>query len=146
MNGPSPVRSLAVTTTQQQGTQMGLIHAQVTFENPLTRARTEARALVDTGCLHLTIPDAVAKQLGFDTTEFATLNILLADGTQRSFPRLGPIRIHFAGRCADLNALVFGDEPLMGAFALEALDLSLNPTTQAVTLNLTTPARGFRSD
>ena len=123
---------------------MGLTHAQVTLENPFRKRRIEMRALVDSGCMHLTIPDSVAKQLGFDPTEFGTLNVRLADGTQRNVPRVGPLRIHYAGRWADLTALVFGDEPLMGAFALEALDLSLNPTTQSITLNLTSPALGYR--
>ena len=124
---------------------MGITHAQVTLENPFKRQRIETRALVDSGCLQLTIPDPVARQLGFDPTEFGTLNVRLADGSERNVPRVGPIRIHYAGRWADLTALVFGDEALMGALALEALDLSLNPTTQSITLNLTSPALGFRA-
>jgi clan AA aspartic protease len=124
---------------------MGITHAQVTLENPFKRQRIETRALVDSGCLQLTIPDPVARQLGFDPAEFGTLNVRLADGSERNVPRVGPIRIHYAGRWADLTALVFGDEALMGALALEALDLSLNPTTQSITLNLTSPALGFRA-
>jgi clan AA aspartic protease len=124
---------------------MGITHAHVTLENPFKRQRIEMRALVDTGCLQLTIPDPVARQLGFDPTEFGTLNVRLADGSERNVPRVGPVRIHYAGRWADLTALVFGDEALMGALALEALDLSLNPTTQSITLNLTSPALGFRA-
>jgi clan AA aspartic protease len=124
---------------------MGITHAQVTLENPFKRQRIETRALVDSGCLQLTIPDPVARQLGFDPAEFGTLNMRLADGSERNVPRVGPIRIHYAGRWADLTALVFGDEALMGALALEALDLSLNPTTQSITLNLTSPALGFRA-
>ena len=123
---------------------MGLTHARITLENRFSRQRIETRALVDSGCLHLTIPETVAHGLGFDPTEFGTLNVRLADGSERNVPRVGPIRIHYAGRWADLTGLVFGDEPLMGAFALEALDLSLNPTTQSITLNLTSPALGFR--
>lgn len=130
----------------RQGIPMGLIHAQVTFENQLNKRRIETHALVDTGCLHLTIPDPVARELGFDPSEFGTFTVRLADGTQRDVPRIGPIRIYYTGRWADLNALVFGDEPLMGGFALEALDLSLNPTTQTITVNLTSPVKGFRSD
>ena len=125
---------------------MGFIHAQVTFENLFTRRRADRRALVDTGCLHLTIPDCVAREIGFDPDEFSTLTVRLADGTQRNVPRVGPIRIHFAGRWADITALVFGDEPLLGALALEALDLSVHPTTQTITVNLTSPALGFRSE
>jgi clan AA aspartic protease len=124
---------------------MGITHAQVTLENPFKRQRIETRALVDSGCLQLTIPDPVARQLGFEPAEFGTLNVRLADGSERNVPRVGPIRIHYAGRWADLTALVFGDEALMGALALEALDLSLNPTTQSITLNLTSPALGFRA-
>jgi clan AA aspartic protease len=123
---------------------MGITHAQVTLENPFRRQRIETRALVDSGCLQLTIPDSIARQLGFDPTEFGTLNVRLADGSERNVPRVGPIRIHYAGRWADLTALVFGEEALMGALALEALDLSLNPTTQSITVNLTSPALGFR--
>ncbi len=124
---------------------MGITHAQVTLENLFKRQRIETRALVDSGCLQFTIPDLVARQLGFDPTEFGTLNVRLADGSERNVPRVGPIRIHYAGRWADLTALVFGDEALMGALALEALDLSLNPTTQSITLNLTSPALGVRA-
>lgn len=132
------------TTRRNLGMYMGLTHAQVTLENPFNRRRVEMRALVDSGCLHVTIPCSVTKLLGFDPTEFGTLNVRLADGSERNVPRVGPIRIHYAGRWADLTALVFGDEALMGAFALEALDLSLNPTSQSITLNLTSPALGFR--
>jgi clan AA aspartic protease len=125
---------------------MGLIHAQVTLENPFTKRRMETRALVDTGCLYLTISEHIARALGFDVSEFATMTVRLADGTQRAVPRVGPIRIHYTGRCANLDALVFGDEPLMGALALESLDLSVDPTTQKITVNLTSPALGFRTE
>ena len=123
---------------------MGITHAQVTLENPFKRLRIETRALVDSGCLQLTISDAIARQLGFDPAEFGTLNVRLADGSERNVPRVGPIRMHYSGRWADLTALVFGEEALMGALALEALDLSLNPATQSITLNLTSPALGYR--
>jgi hypothetical protein len=42
-----------------QGTHMGITHAQVTLENQFKRLRVETRALVDSGCLQLTIPDSI---------------------------------------------------------------------------------------
>jgi hypothetical protein len=43
------------------------------------------------------------------------------------------------GRVFDLSALVFGDEPLLGAVPMEMMDLVLNPATQRLSVNPASP-------
>jgi len=49
---------------------------------------------------------------------------------------VGPLRIHFQDRWCDLSALVFGDEPLLGAVPMEMMDLVIEPGAQRLTINL----------
>ena len=65
--------------------------------------------------------------------------IILADGTRKAVPMIGPLRIHFADRYCDLSALVMGDESLFGAVPMEMMDLVLHPATQTLTVNPASP-------
>jgi clan AA aspartic protease len=118
---------------------MGITHANVGIENTFNKRRIDARALVDSGSVFFTVPAHVAVQLGFDLTEVSTREVVLADGTRKPAPMIGPLRVHFADRFCDLSALVLGDEPLMGAVPMEMMDLVLNPSTQTLTVNPASP-------
>jgi clan AA aspartic protease len=118
---------------------MGVTYANIRLENSVTDRRIETRALVDSGSVFLTIPQHIALQLGFDTTEVSTREVILADGSRKPVPMVGPIRVYFEERYCDLSALVLGDEPLFGAVPMEMMDLVLHPATQALSVNPANP-------
>ncbi len=89
--------------------------------------------------MFLTVPQHIAVQLGFDTEEAGTREIILADGSRKAVPMIGPLRVHFADRYCDLSALVLGDEPLLGAVPMEMMDLVLHPASQGLTVNPDSP-------
>jgi clan AA aspartic protease len=118
---------------------MGITYANIGIENPFQRRRLDVKALVDSGSVFLTVPEHLAVQLGFDTSEVGTREVILADGSHKAVPMIGPLRVHFADRYCDLSALVMGDEPLFGAVPMEMMDLVLSPATQTLTVNPASP-------
>ena len=118
---------------------MGITYANIDIENPFQKRRLSVKALVDSGSVFLTVPEHLALQLGFDTAEVSTREVILADGSHKAVPMIGPLRVHFADRYCDLSALVMGDEPLFGAVPMEMMDLVLSPATQTLTVNPASP-------
>lgn len=118
---------------------MGLAYADIRVENLFQKRRMAIRALIDSGSVFFTVPVHIALQLGFDTTEVSTREIILADGSRKAVPMIGPVRVHFSDRYCDLSALVMGDEPLFGAVAMEMMDLVLHPSTQTLGVNPESP-------
>lgn len=118
---------------------MGITHANITVENPFRKRQLETQALVDSGAVFCSLPEHLALQLGFDIEEVSTREVVLADGSRRKVPMIGPLRIHFSDRYCDLSALVLGDEPLLGAVAMEMMDLVLQPATQTLSVNPDSP-------
>lgn len=94
-------------------------------------------ALVDTGALHLCIPEHVAIQLRLEKLqerEFTT-----ADGSKRVCAYVGPIEVHFGQRACFTGALVLGDEVLLGAVPMEDMDLVVSPASRTVIANPDSP-------
>ncbi len=118
---------------------MGITHADIQLENILLKRKINAKALVDSGSVFLTVPQHVAVQLGFDLDEVSTREAVLADGSRKRVPMIGPIRVHFGDRYCDLSALVSGDEPLFGVVPMEMMDLVLHPALQTLTVNPDNP-------
>ncbi|MBK6973163.1 MAG: clan AA aspartic protease [Sterolibacteriaceae bacterium] len=118
---------------------MGLTYADIEVENLFTKRSLPIKALVDSGAVFLSVPEHIAVQLGFDTEEVVTREVVLANGHRQAVPMIGPMRVHFADRYCDLSALVLGDEPLLGAVPMEMMDLILNPATQSLSINPTSP-------
>jgi clan AA aspartic protease len=118
---------------------VGITYAEITVENAFQSRRLTLKSLVDSGSVFLTLPEHVALQLGYDTTEVSTREIILADGTRKAVPMIGPLRVYFADRYCDLSALVMGDEPLFGAVPMEMMDLVLHPATQTLMVNPASP-------
>ena len=114
---------------------MGTIHADLTITNLFTKQSLVTKALVDTGATFMCVTEAIAVQLGFDTTEVSRHLVTLADGRQIRVPRIAPIEIGFANRSYVTEALVLGDEPLMGVLPLEAMDLLVDPLRQQLVVN-----------
>lgn len=134
---------------------MGLTYADIKVKNLFkTDKEITARALVDTGAMHLCLPQRLAVQLGYDTEEVSQVTVTLADGNQKKVPRIGSIEILFttaAGvRSYMSEALVLGEEPLLGVLPLEAMDLIVDPVKQQVTPHPDRPnvavlhAKGFQ--
>ena len=118
---------------------MGITYADISVENLFKQRKLAVKSLVDSGSVSFTLPEHIALQLRFDTTEVGTREIILADGSRKSVPMIGPLRVFFADRYCDLSALVMGDEPSFGAVPMEMMDLVLNPGTQTLTVNPDSP-------
>ena len=118
---------------------MGLTYADIKLESILMDRTMEVRTLVDSEVVFMIIPEHIALQLGFDVGEVTIREVVLADGSRKPVPMVGPLRVYFGDRYCDLSALVFGDEPLMGAVPMEMMDLVLHPETQTLTVNPDSP-------
>ena len=97
----------------------------------------EVDALADTGSDLMCIPPRVQRQLALEAAEIRT--IVLADGTRRSVPYVGPLQLRFANRTGFGGALVMGDQPLLGAIAMQDMDLVVIPRTRRVVVNPLSP-------
>jgi clan AA aspartic protease len=118
---------------------MGLVHTSITLKNsrqPELRP-VEVKALVDTGALHLCIPEHIAIQLRLD--RLYEREVTTADGSKRLCPYVGPLEVRFGDRACFTGALVLGDEVLLGAVPMEDMDLVISPAVRSVTVNPASP-------
>jgi len=118
---------------------MGIIRSTFRFSNP---ARTDLQpidtdCLVDTGAVHLCLPEHIAIQL--DLKELERREVTVADGRRLTVPYCGPVQIRFKNRHSFTGALVMGDEPLLGAIAMEDMDLVVVPSRHSVDVNPQSP-------
>lgn len=118
---------------------MGLVYADIEVENLFQKRTLPLRALVDSGAVFLSIPEHATIQLGFDTSEVTTREVVLANGHRQKVPMVGPLRVRFENRFCDLSALVLGDEPLLGAVPMEMMNLILHPATKTLSVNPQSP-------
>ena len=118
---------------------MGLVHAKIVLKNPrdLTIKPFETEALVDSGALHLCIPEHIQIQLKLEAID--QKEVSLADGTKKTVPYVGPIEIRFQNRVGFVGALVMGDEPLLGAIPMEDMDLVVIPSRRVLDVNPENP-------
>lgn len=118
---------------------MGLIYSRITIsnaKNPVLKP-LEVTSLVDTGALFTCIPDHVAVQLGLE--ELQKREVTLADGSSHIVPYVGPVMIGFENRLCFTGALVLGNEVLLGATALEDLDVLISPIERKLIVNPESP-------
>lgn len=118
---------------------MGLVHAKITLKNP-RKAKIkpiQVEALVDSGALHLCIPEHLQMQLKLE--EIGKKEVALADGTRRLVPYAGPVEIRFKDRVGFVGALVMGDQPLIGSIPMEDMDLVVIPSRRALDVNPESP-------
>jgi len=118
---------------------MGLVYAELELKNPRlpTLEVIKVKAFVDTGAVHLCIPEHVRIQL--ELTETDKKEVTLADGSQQLVPYVGPIEIHFKKRIGYAGALVLGDQVLLGAIPMEDMDLVVIPEKQLLDVNPNSP-------
>lgn len=114
---------------------MGLTYATLKLTNLFSRQSVEVNALVDTGATFMCVPEEIALQLGFDISEVSHQVVILADGHQRKVPKIAPIEIMFGNRSYVTEAVVLGNEPLLGVIPMEAMDLIVDPRQQVLIAN-----------
>ena len=114
---------------------MGLTYASLKLTNLFNRHSVEVSALVDTGITFICVSEEVALQLGFDIGEATQQVVTLADGHQRKVPKIAPIEIMFGNRSYVTEAVVLGNEPLLGVIPMEAMDLIVDPRQQVLIAN-----------
>jgi clan AA aspartic protease len=118
---------------------MGLVFADIELANARDDglASVTVKALVDSGAVHMCIPQHVALQLALPVQD--RRGVTLADGREEMVDYVGPIRVRFANRQCLVGALVLGDQPLLGAIPMEDMDLVINPSRQSLTVNPSNP-------
>jgi clan AA aspartic protease len=118
---------------------MGLVTTMLILRNPRypEQSPIEAEALVDTGSVHTCVPQHIAMQLNLE--QYDTKEVTLADGSKRAVPYMGPLQIRFKNRVGLGGALVFGDQVLLGAIAMEDMDLVVSPKDRKIDVNPDSP-------
>ena len=100
----------------------------------LEQVRTlETDALVDTGAVTTIIPDDVRQQLGLLSRGQRVARY--ADGRRETVDITEPLIIQIGDREASDDALVLGDEVLIGQTVLEKMDLHVDCNNQKLTPN-----------
>ena len=97
----------------------------------------ETEALVDTGSVYLVIPATIVQQLGLRIRGQQLAKY--ADGRQESLGVTGPVIIECQGRETTEDALITGDEVLIGQVVLEKLDLLVDCKNQQLMPNPKNP-------
>ena len=97
----------------------------------------EVEALADTGSVHMCIPEHIAIQLRLE--EYDKKEAAIADGSRRLVPYVGPLEIHFKNRVGLGGALVIGNQVLLGAIAMEDMDLVVSPKNRKIDVNPESP-------
>lgn len=114
---------------------MGLVYAKIYLSNPKDEKLrpVEVQCLVDTGATYLCIPESVAIQLNLEDGE--KREVLLADGSVKSVPYVGPLKIAFENRICYVGAMVMGEQTLLGAIPMEDMDLVVHPKLFKLSVN-----------
>jgi len=93
----------------------------------------EADALVDTGAVCTVVPVDVVRHLGLRIRGQRVAEY--ADGRKEAVAVVGPVAVQIRGRETIEEALVLGDEILIGQTVLEKLDLHMDAASQRVIPN-----------
>ena len=130
----------------KRGTDMGEIRARVRLVNardeglarrgeiPATQVRSyEADALVDTGAIRTVIPVHIMQQLGLAPRGQRVAEY--ADGRTEVVDISEPVIVEIQGRDTVDEALVLGDEVLIGQTVLEKIDMLADCTNRRLIPN-----------
>jgi clan AA aspartic protease len=118
---------------------MGRVSAMLNLLNPRRPdiQPVAVDALVDTGSVHMSIPEHVRLQLQLE--EQGKKEVTLADGSKRLVSYVGPIEIRFKNRVGFAGAIVMGDQALLGAIPMEDMDLVVTPKDRRIDVNPASP-------
>jgi len=113
---------------------MGAVRVQIKLTNTIDQVlvergllaphllrEAETQGLVDTGALTLVVPPDIVQQLGLKIRSQQVAQF--ANGAQELVGVTEPVTIEWEGRKTTLEALVVGNEVLIGQVVLELLDL-----------------------
>jgi clan AA aspartic protease len=96
---------------------------------PLEKVRVvEADAMVDTGAVRSCIPAPLLEQLGLKA--YDEVSVELADGRKTQVGLADGVRFEIMQRRSSDDALILGDEVLIGQTLLEKMDLLVDCTRQ----------------
>jgi len=118
---------------------MGIIYQHIRLAN-FGRDDIEeidANALVDSGAAELCIPQHIANQLRLKQLEEREVRI--ANGDRMLVPYVGGVRVEVFGRQTVTSAVVIGDQVLLGAIPMEAMDLVIHPRSLTLMPNPDSP-------
>jgi clan AA aspartic protease len=106
---------------------MGIVYQHIRLANAARPEIEEidANALVDSGAYDLCIPELVARQLKLERVE--KREITLADGRTIKADYVGPINVEVFGRHAFTGGVVTGNQVLLGAIPMQAMDVLVDP-------------------
>jgi clan AA aspartic protease len=106
---------------------MGIVYQHIRLANAAKPEIEEidANALVDSGAYDLCIPEVVVRQLKLEKVE--ERDITLADGRVVRVDYVGPIKIEVFGRHAFTGGMVTGNQVLLGAIPMQAMDVLIDP-------------------
>lgn len=118
---------------------MGITYTELRLANYARPDLEElnATAVVDTGALHLCIPEHVAMQL--QLSPLKQREVQTADGKSHLVDYVAPIKISMLGRECVTGALVLGNQVLLGAIPMEDMDLIVEPARLKVSVNPLSP-------
>jgi clan AA aspartic protease len=124
---------------EKYGGIMGLVKSKIILKNPgkVEMKEIEVEALVNTGELHLCIPERVALQL--DLKELYKREVTTADGKEHLCSYVGPIEVKFENKGCFTGALVSGNEILLGAAPMEDMDVLVSPAQRKLIVNPESP-------
>jgi clan AA aspartic protease len=132
---------------------MGHVYADLKLINLFSKKAIDVTMLVGTGATFISITEEQAIQLGFDLEECERITVTTADGKSHSVPKVLPIQVRFSdNRSYATEALVLGNQALLGVIALEAMDIQIDPKSQKLIANPAHPnfpvalAMGHRLD
>ena len=112
---------------------MGLVHARLQLSNALRPdlAAVEVDALVDSSASELCITEGLRQQLALESVGTRTAE--LADGSHE-VDVVEAVRIFFKTRRTVTTAVVIGNEVLLGAIPMQAMDVLIDPKTEQLIL------------
>lgn len=118
---------------------MGIIYTELVLGNFGNQGldKINAEALVDTGAIDMVIPEHIAIQL--DLKDLKSREVILANGERQVVRYVGPISVEMMGRDCVTAAAVMGDQVLLGAIPMEAMDLIVHPRSQTIRPNPESP-------
>lgn len=120
---------------------MGLVMSNIILRNArFPTLAVQIDALADTGSLHLCIPQHVCDRLRLQ--KVAEREVVLADGSTKIVPYVGPVEVRFKNRAGCVGALVMGDRVLLGAIPMEDMDLVVIAQTGELDVNPRSPDIG----
>lgn len=110
-----------------------LANAEDHFIQPDQIRQKEVTFLVDTGAYLSVLPQSLCDELGLRIT--GSEQARYADGRVQSVGVTEAIELRFRNRTTVIQAMVIGDEPLLGATTMQLMDVVANPVAETLEVN-----------